>query len=139
MNPDDIEKIKNSYLFNIAKDVTPITNPPQESLDIQEIIDKLEQYIKLNYPSMWVNYNEGKLYPPQDLNTLINDIIKFSNRLFKNKIEANLPENNNKQIVSKLINNQLQTILKLNNIYSDANIDYKPIILYIIGLLLPLL
>ena len=136
MEASDIEQIKKSYIYNIATDVTPKTQPEIVIPDIKNIIKQIEDFIKIKYPQYWKDYNEGKMYADKNLNQIISNLFAFSIKLLKIKLDEQIEPNSNKQVIMKLLNNQIYSIQKLNTIYEDFNVDSTPLILYLIGYLL---
>lgn len=139
---EDIEKIKKSHIFNTAIGVTSTIDQidVDKIYNINEIINSLEQYIKTKYPQYWSDYNEGKLYSSNNIENIVNNIFKFITRIIKQNIESiNTVDNNTKQILLSTINNQLQSIIKLNSVYSNFKLDITPLIIYQLGYLLRLI
>lgn len=136
MEASDIEQIKKSYIYNIATDVTANKEIPVEPLKIESVILQFENYIRQKYPQYWKEYSEGKLYSDKNIDMIISNMFKFSINMLKQRLESQMEANPNKQIILKLLNNQIQSIHKLNSIYEDFKIDSTPLIIYLIGYLL---
>lgn len=139
MNPDELEEIKKSYIFNVAKDVTPQQMNNFNKINKKDIVNLLEQYIKQNYPQYWNQYMEGKLY--SNSSEIIDNLLNTINKLFNQNYKQNILNNSNfdketKQLITNLLDNQYEAVNKLNKLFSNIHIDTNPIKILLLSLFL---
>lgn len=139
MTPDELEEIKKSYIFKNATDVSENINQQTSDIKIKEAIKPIEEYIKLHYPQYWNQYMEGKMY--SNSSDIIENILFVINKLISNSYKQTLLQNpdiekESKQIITSILDNQAESIFKLNKIYSNIKIDINPIVIYLLSLFL---
>ncbi len=139
MTPDELEEIKKSYIFKNATDVSENIKQQIPDIKIKDAIKPIEEYIKLHYPQYWNQYMEGKMY--SNSNDIIDNILFVINKLVSNSYKQTLLQNpdiekESKQIITSILDNQAESIFKLNKIYSNIKIDINPIIIYLLSLFL---
>ena len=139
MTPDELEEIKKSYIFKNATDVSENIKQQIPDIKIKDAIKPIEEYIKLHYPQYWNQYMEGKIY--SNSNDIIDNILFVINKLVSNSYKQTLLQNpdiekESKQIITSILDNQAESIFKLNKIYSNIKIDINPIIIYLLSLFL---
>lgn len=139
MTPDELEEIKKSYVFKNAKDVSENKLETSNTFNIKNAIQPIEEYIKLKYPQYWNQYMEGKMY--SNSNEIIENILFIINKLVSNSYKEKLLQNSelekeSKQIIISILDNQSESIYKLNKIYNNIKIDTNPIIIYLLSLFL---
>ncbi len=139
MTPDELEEIKKSYIFKNATDASENIKQQIPDIKIKDAIKPIEEYIKLHYPQYWNQYMEGKMY--SNSNDIIDNILFVINKLVSNSYKQTLLQNpdiekESKQIITSILDNQADSIFKLNKIYSNIKIDINPIIIYLLSLFL---
>ena len=82
---------------------------------------------------------EGKMY--SNSNEIIENILFIINKLVSNSYKEKLLQNSelekeSKQIIISILDNQSESIYKLNKIYNNIKIDTNPIIIYLLSLFL---
>lgn len=139
MTPDELEEIKKSYIFKNAVDVTQKIDTPTQTVNKENIINLLDQYIKQSYPQYWNKYMEGKMYGKSNstIDNLPNIINKYVSGICKEMFLQNHEiDKQTKQLITNLLDNQTDATFKLNKIYNNLQIDYNPILIYLLSLVI---
>lgn len=136
MNPEQLEEIKKSYIF---KNATDIITKQTNSINIKEYIPQIDEYIKHNYPQYWNQYMEGKMYSKS--NDIVENILFVINKLVSTSYKQTLLQNQElskeaRELLTTILDNQSESIFKLNKIYNNIKIDTNPIIIYLFSLFL---